>query len=85
MSAEPNHVTTQPSQPDAQTALRAEAAEIAAEALILAEAEPVDAGNTWPRVVALIAAGQDLAALGAAMGVLARRSEARNEVDADGR
>jgi len=85
MSAAPNRVTTQPSQPDAQFALRAEAAEIAAEALILAESEPNDGGGAWPRVVALIAAGQDLAALGAAMGVLARRSEARDQVDADGR
>ena len=58
---------------DASDALRAETAEIAAEALMLSEGPRTD--GAWQLIVALIAAGQDIAALAAAMAVIARRSE----------
>lgn len=73
MSGTNERAPLQAGEADAHAALRAEAAEIAAEALMLSEGPHVD--GAWPRIVALIAAGQDIAALGAAMAVIARRSE----------
>ena len=73
MSETNERTPPQPGGADAQAALRAETAEIAAEVLMLSEGAQTD--GAWPRIVALIAAGQDIAALGTAMAVITRRTE----------